>query len=252
MYKLIIFDLDGTAIPNKPEGMPSGHLVEVVKRLQQEGKKVCAATGRPRFNSKPITDRLGLTDPCIISGGTQIVDPISGNILWEKGMTREQVEGIVKVALPYDYKLYFSDEEVSLPAREKTVTGTEGIIYIMTVNKTDTETILMQLASVPDITAHRVMSWTPEHFDIHITHKDATKKHALEVLLEMLHVKKEEVIAAGDSNNDLPLFELAGYKIAMGNGSEELKSKADMVAGKAEEDGLALAIEKVLAQQVRS
>lgn len=248
MYRLVIFDLDGTAIPNKPEGMPSEHLVEVVGRLRKSGVKVCAATGRPRFNSKPITDKLGLTDPCIISGGTQIVDPLSGKILWEKGMTQEQVETIVAVALPYDYKLYFSDEELSLPAREKTVTGTEGIIYIMTVGKVDTETIMQHLSTIPNITAHRVMSWTPDHFDIHITHREATKKHALEVLLDMLHVKKEEVIAAGDSNNDLPLFELAGYKIAMGNGSQELKGKADMIVLNAEDDGLAIAIEKVVGE----
>lgn len=243
MYKLLIFDLDGTAIPNKPDGMPSEKLVTAVNILQKKGIKVCAATGRPRFNSKPITDKLGLVDPCIISGGTQVINPVDGTTLWEKDMSQDQVEAIIKISLPYDYKIFMSDDKVSKPAREQVIRGSERIIYIMTVSKEDTEVILKDLSKISDITPHKVKSWTPDHYDIHVTHFGATKKHALEVLLEMLQIKKDEVVAAGDSNNDLPLFELAGYKIAMGNGSEEMKQKADIIAKDADNDGLAIAIE---------
>lgn len=42
--------------------------------------------------------------------------------------------------------------------------------------------------------------------------------------------------------NDLPLFEASGLKIAMGNGAEELKAKADYVAPSIDDDGVAFAI----------
>lgn len=244
-YKLLIFDLDGTAIPNRPDGMPRDNLVNVVKQLQ--GKmKVCAATGRPRFNSMPIIKKLNLKDPCIISGGTQIIDPTSEKILWEKDIDRAQVEEIRKIILPYEAKVFFSDDEISAPPNEKIVKGAERIIYAVRVSKKDTEEIMEKLSTIKSIIAHKVISWTPDHYDIHITHLEATKKHAMEILLDMLNIKRDKVIAAGDSSNDLPLFELSGYKIAMENGMDVVKEKADFIAGRADEDGLSIALRQVL------
>jgi hydroxymethylpyrimidine pyrophosphatase-like HAD family hydrolase len=44
--KAIIFDLDGTAIPNKKDGMPSKRLIETVAKAQKK-VRVSVATGRP-------------------------------------------------------------------------------------------------------------------------------------------------------------------------------------------------------------
>lgn len=244
MYKALIFDLDGTAIPNEPNGMPTDNLIEVIKQLRGR-MKVCVATGRPLFNSLPIIQRLGLTDPCIISGGTQIVDPTTKKILWGKDMEIFQVEAIMKIASQYPYPVFFGDDEVSELAKKKVVKEPERIIYIEPVNREDAEDILAKLNRIPDIAAYKVMSWTPDHFDIHITHAEATKRHALEVLLKILDIHKDNIVTAGDGNNDLPLFEISKYKIAMGNGSDELKKKADFIAPSVTNDGLAIALRKL-------
>ncbi len=242
MYKMLIFDLDGTAIPNTSEGMPSENLVHTVHKLQEKGLKVCAATGRPLFNSKAILQKLGLHDPCIISGGTQVIDPITEEILWEMNMSEMQVEEIMNVVSMYPYNVFFSDDETSTLAKDKSIKGSERIIYIENISKDDTLIMLAKLTEIGNITAHSVISWMPDHFDIHITHAEATKSHALEMLLKMLHIHKNEVVAAGDSNNDLPLFEAAGYKIAMENGSDEVRARADTIALSAVDDGLAIAL----------
>ncbi len=244
MYKALIFDLDGTAIPNKPDGLPSDELVKVIRKLKKN-LKICAATGRPLYNSKPILRKLGLTDPCIISGGTQLVDPTTERVLWEKDMDKSQVEEIMAITSKYPYQVFFSDEKTSALGKDKKIKGAERIIYIMSVEKIETEIILEKLAKIPNITAHKVISWSPGCFDIHITHSEATKEYSLHVLLEILGVNKSEVVVAGDSNNDLPLFEIANYKIAMENGSEELKAKADFIAPDINEDGLTIALRKV-------
>ena len=54
----------------------------------------------------------------------------------------------------------------------------------------------------------------------------------------VLGYEKRDVIAFGDSNNDLPMFQAAGFKVAMGNGSEDLKSQADYVTGALEDGGI--------------
>src|SRR3989344_448451 len=202
MYKLVILDLDGTAIPNKKDGMPSKRLINVIKKIKNK-VYVSAATGRAITSSRRIIKSLNLNSPCIISGGTQIIDPETEKILWEKDLDELQVEKIMQIAREYPYSVFFNEDTIGTPAKEKIIKGTERIIYIEPVTKEDTVAILNQLKTISNITAHEVISWTPNHFDIHITHSEATKRHSLEILLDMLKVYKNEVVAIGDSNNDL-------------------------------------------------
>lgn len=242
-YKALIFDLDGTAIPNKSGGMPSQRLIDDVSKVQKF-LKVSVATGRPISNCRHILKALNIKSTCVIAGGTQLTNPQTEETLWKKELSIDQVQQIINVASPFEYQIYISDEEESSLARDKKITKPEQIVYIMTVTKKDTKIIMQKLSEIKDIVAYEVKSWTPEHIDIHITHKDATKKHALEELLKIEKINKSEVIAVGDSDNDLPLFEIAGFKVAMENASDLLKRSADYIAPTADADGLAKVIEE--------
>ncbi len=244
-YKAIIFDLDGTAIPNRRDGMPSEHLVEVVAKLKDK-IHICAATGRPITMCAPILEKLKLTAPCVISAGTQIIDPVTKKILWQKPLSKDQVRAVMEVAKKYNYPVLFSDEVIGEVSKDKEIKESENYICIEPVTKEDTLTMLPELNKISDVVAHPVISWTAGHFDIHVTHREATKKHAIEILLEKLGVKKEEVIGFGDAENDLPLFEMCGYKVAMSNGAEKLKTAADLVVPNDGWNGLAHAIEKLV------
>lgn len=245
MVKAIIFDLDGTAIPNKKDGMPSLRLINTVTKAQQK-VKVSAATGRPMSNSRNILKALKITNPCIIAGGTQIIDPVTEKTLWKKEMSAYQVREIISIAKSYPYEVWISDQLDASPTIEEIVIQPEQIIFIMTVTKKDAKNIMQKLAQIPDIITHEVISWAPDHIDIHITHKEATKKHALQELLNIENIDKEYLMVVGDANNDLPLFEVAAIKVAMKNGSDQLKEAADYVTDSVENDGLAKAIEKEL------
>ena len=244
-YKALIFDIDGTAIPNERGGMPSEKLIDAIAKAQKY-VKVSAATGRPISNSLHILQALKLASPCVIAGGTLIFDPVTQKTLWKKEMSTEQVRDILTITKSYPYKVWISNQLDASPAIENIVIQPEQIIFIMTVSKEDTKTIMQKLAFIPDITVHEVISWTPDHIDIHITHKEATKKHALQKLLKLENVNKENVIVVGDANNDLPLFEVAGYKVAMGNATDVLKSHADFITSSVDDDGLAAVIEKFI------
>jgi Cof subfamily protein (haloacid dehalogenase superfamily) len=56
----------------------------------------------------------------------------------------------------------------------------------------------------------------------------------------------ERTMAIGDNFNDMEMIALAGFGVAMGNAVPQLKEKADWVTATNDEDGLALAIEKML------
>lgn len=52
-------------------------------------------------------------------------------------------------------------------------------------------------------------------------------------------------IVMGDGANDMSMFEMSGYKVAMENGNEELKKKADYITANNNQDGVARALEEI-------
>lgn len=247
-FKAIIFDLDGTAIPNVPNGLPSPELIEAVKQAQ-DSIKLCAATGRPITNARPILTALNLKDPCVISAGTQIVNPLTDEILWEVVIEPTDVSKILEVCKPYHYEILVRNElmgEGGSATDRDAIDGHVNVMYIMGCAEPDAEAILEELEKITDIMAAGVTSWTHEGVDIHITHKEATKEHAVGELLNILGLDKSEVVGVGDANNDVHLFEAVGYKVAMGNGTDKLKSLADEVIDSVDDDGLARFINKTI------
>ena len=244
-YKAIVFDLDGTAIPLQTDGVPSSAVISTVAKAK-ERIIVCAATGRPITNAKPILEKLGLVDPCIISGGTQIINPVSKETLWEKRLLEKQVSQVVKLCKPYSFEILFGDELKGVSAIDKVVTGSERVIYLMNTLPQHQDEILEKLSKVDGIAYHSAGSWNEGKVDIHITHKEATKESAMKHLLQILNLNKSEVVAVGDYNNDIPLLNSAGYKVAMGNATHDLKQIADYIAPSVDEDGLAHTIDLLL------
>ena len=245
-FKVLIFDLDGTAVVLKEDALPSSRVVEAVEAAKQI-MQVSVATGRPITNCREILSELNLIAPCVISGGSQIIDPKTEQILWEKKLSQDQVSAIVKACKSVSCKLLFGDEllddNVPMDPNEKQVSKAESVVYIMELDEKEIPSLMGKLKILQEIAAHPMPSWKEGKKDIHVTHEFATKQHALEVLLDIIKVEKKDVVSVGDSGNDIPLFRVSGYKVAMGNATEELKKEADLVVAPIDEDGLAQFIE---------
>ena len=52
------------------------------------------------------------------------------------------------------------------------------------------------------------------------------------------------MLAVGDSDNDIPVLEVAGYAVAMGGSTQGVVAVADWQAPPIEEDGAAVAMRK--------
>ena len=72
------------------------------------------------------------------------------------------------------------------------------------------------------------------------------KGAALEELSAELGVGAAEVVAFGDYTNDLPMLAWAGTSIAPGNAHPDVLAVVDEITAPNDEDGLALAIERLL------
>lgn len=244
-YKAIIFDLDGTAIPNNFNGIPSEQLINTISNAQNT-IKLCAATGRSISMAKDILSALQLKDPCVISAGTQIINPLTDEILWEVTLESDDVKEILKICTPYPYEVLVRNELIGEggSAALRAISGNINVIYVMGCAENDAEVMLTELNKLNDVTAAGVRSWSLDKVDLHITHRDATKEHAVSELLRILGLSKDEVIGVGDGDNDIHLFAGVGLKVAMGNSTNKLKSLSDEITDSVDDNGLARTINK--------
>lgn len=242
----LVFDLDGTAIPQAFDGMPSKRVIAAVAAAKKHCH-VSVATGRPYSYAKEILEALGIEDLCILSGGSCLYSCKTNEYVWKQQLDIPLLEEAL-------YKLKkFTIREVEdtvqnghIPFNQYRPIGQIDLVCLYSVTRQESLEIVKIVNETKGLVAHAMGSWTAGAYDVHITHELATKKHALQSLLARLNVDHKYVMVVGDGGNDLPLFELAGLRIAMENGADELKAKADWIAPKVSDDGLAVAIEKYI------
>jgi len=241
----LVFDLDGTAVPKDPNGMPSQKVIEAVQKAKEKCH-VSIATGRPLELCLPILDALQLVDLCILNGGSHLYSRSTNEYVWKKEIAPDTLQQIFSKLRKFDYQVADEKWLERVSIKEYYPKDSIALSCIFAVSKVDVLSITNTIKQFDGVTSHSMSSWTNDLYDIHITHELATKKHALESLASHLNIELDKVMVVGDGGNDLPLFELAGLKIAMGNSEIELINHADWVAPSVNEDGLAVAIEKYI------
>lgn len=249
-YKALVFDLDGTAIPSTMDGLPSDLLIEEINKAKK-GLCISAATGRSWRYAKAPIQALGLTSPCIISGGAQIIDPLSESIIWGIYLSESDINFIRDFAhrlnkqVAYVSGLAVCDPCSPLDDPPKNVCTA----YIFGILRHE-HSLTKEYFTKSDINAAFTRSWfEPDVVDLHITKENATKQQAVEHLCSILTLEKSDLIGVGDGYNDLHLFDAVGLKVAMGNAEEELKRAADIVIGPQDEDGLGKLVYNIRAKK---
>lgn len=77
-----------------------------------------------------------------------------------------------------------------------------------------------------------------------IMHSKAHKGAAVLELGKYLGLTKDQIMVLGDENNDLTMFEAAGFGVAMGNANDQIKELASAVTADNDHDGVGVALEK--------
>lgn len=243
--QLLVCDLDGTAIPKATAGLPSKKVIEAIQRA----KKYChvsIATGRPLELCEPILASLGIEDLCILNGGSHLYSCKTKQYVWKKEIDPQLLQTIFKELRGFDYLV--ADEKHLLRSSIKTYCPTDPVALscIFAMPHTTATSIVKKIEQYPGVNAYIVSSWTEGAYDIHITHELANKKYALVSLASHLNIDLGSTMVVGDGGNDLPLFEVAGLKVAMGNSDQTLIERADWIAPSVDDDGLAVAINKYI------
>lgn len=86
---------------------------------------------------------------------------------------------------------------------------------------------------------------TDSQYAYHINSKGVDKAYGFLEVMKMFSAKKEDVIAIGDSETDVPLFKLAGLSVALGNAPEAVRSQATISVPGHAGDGVIEALETI-------
>lgn len=96
------------------------------------------------------------------------------------------------------------------------------------------------------IIKHGTDDFEISYFYTEITNKNVNKWSAIEKLMKILNITKDEVISIGDNINDKEMIENAGIGIVTGNSSPLMKEIADEVVASNNESGVAEAIDRYI------
>lgn len=83
---------------------------------------------------------------------------------------------------------------------------------------------------------------------LEITSKTAKKSKGIHYILKKEGLEKSQTAAFGDGHNDIPMLEMVGYPIVMGNAYSDIKELAYKVTRSNDEDGVGYGIKKYLSK----
>lgn len=259
MYKLIAVDLDDTLLNN--ECIISEENKQAIKYATEKGVIFTIATGRVTKAAVSYAKELNLNVPIITFQGATIHNPIDKTNLYKEHLNIDKIKNIIELAQQNDIHCNLYDNDSIFIRKEnkwseyyktlskgmllKAVGDLNNIDIISTPKMIlidDVEKISQIRRMVENLNIDGINIFTSKPNFLEITSANATKGHALKHYADMFNIKQDEIIAIGDSFNDLTMLEFAGLGICMDNGRPGVKEKADYITSSNEENGVAKAI----------
>ncbi len=271
MYKLVAIDLDGTLLDMNKE--ISDRNKQAIKRAMEKGVKVVICSGRVYTGARLYAREIGSTDPIIACNGAIITEGLDGDIVYSVYMETEVAVKVNSICQKHGiyYHVYAGDTLLTEKLGFTSKKYYERNKFLPPEDRVDIEVVknmeakLRELAGkvlkfvivsdqpqllkkvryeMEQLTEVDVMSSNYDNFEV--MKKGVSKGAALERLSDLLDIPAHMMVAIGDNENDISMFDYAGLSIAMGNGEPEAKAAAKYVTEANDEDGVAKAIEKFI------
>lgn len=274
--KAIAVDIDGTLTNDKKQILPRTH--EMLIEAQRRGILLILASGRPAPGLGQMAEELELAryGGLLVSlNGGHVEKAGTGEVLFDQPLPRKYVKPLLEHLKNFDVIPWaIEGEDLCLEDASRNMITLRGepinIVNhectVCNLNMREVDDLSMVCGGAPGkILAAGSDYYLEEHWEamaepfkdelscmftsdffFEFMASGISKGAALASALPKLGIDASEVVAFGDAQNDLTMIEWAGTGVAMGNATDEVKAAANMVTASNNEEGIAVALERLL------
>lgn len=266
-YQLVALDVDGTLLNDHQEVVPAN--IATIKALKAQGIHFVVVTGRPDVAVADIISQLAIEAPVLGYNGASIRDVESKEVhrlsFIDEAIVRqlhhffEEKQLFVRfygLECVYTLNVHEFDKEknalIAYSERLRSLIPFEimdnidvlfanqiGVLKITLVS--EDQQLLTQITeelSAFDVAVFQASSAAIDIMALHISKGQALLEYAA-----MLGIEQEAIVAIGDGDNDLSMFEVVGMPVVMGNAEDAIKQKAKLVTASNNEAGVSKALQ---------
>ncbi|WP_160719056.1 Cof-type HAD-IIB family hydrolase [Bacillus sp. USDA818B3_A] len=236
--KLVALDMDGTLLNN--QGQVSKANREAIKAAKDKGIYVVLSTGRSILTVRDHADDLELTSYLVTVNGSEVWNE-KRELVERNLVNTEHIQWMWDLSKQHKTRFWaINSEKTWHNEMPEDLHKWEWLKFGFTIDDDMTrELVLKELISRGEF---ELTNSTLKNIEVNAT--GINKARGLSVVCSKLGIEMENVMAVGDSRNDLMMIQEAGLGIAMGNAQDIVKETADCITATNEEDGVAKAIQK--------
>lgn len=265
---MIVLDLDDTLL--RDDHTISPRTKAALMAAQEAGVKVVLASGRPTYAMHHIAEELRLEEygSFILSfNGAKIINCKTNEELFSSTLSPKTVSRLYDISRQEDVWMHTYVGDLIITEANNQYTEIEGDITGMQITEVyslpeavtepvvkvlmmeDPERLVVVEKKLQEELKGELSVMRSKPFFLEFTEAGVTKGTSLNHLIGKLGITREEVIAMGDSYNDLAMIEFAGLGVVMGNAPDDIKAKANYVTDTNMNDGVAKVVEEFVLKQ---
>ena len=210
-WDMVVFDVDGTLLDR--DGFHE-ELVTLARRVDRDVMPVSLASGRTLPNVTPIMQAIGCSGFIVAENGGMVWDSIEGH----------EIRSLSDGSRAKDAAEWLATKIEGLDPR-----GIESNRWRETewcLSETDSFDLMKTLIADSEWSDLEVVS---TGFAVHIASPGLNKALGLSIALQQRGIDPKRVIACGDAPNDLPMFDLVGFSVAVSDIYQDVVSSADTI-----------------------
>ncbi|MEL6131907.1 MAG: HAD hydrolase family protein [Bacteroidota bacterium] len=257
---LYVTDLDGTLL--RENAILSSFAADQLNALIDQGVSFTVATARSITSVREVLKGLEVKLPIVCSNGAYISDMRTGEHRHVNGLAKPLDQQLLELVLnkgfipfmgTYDgrqdhlylgeianegMEWYLRDRQEANDRRVKVNANLEDALgeQILSMNIIEQKEPLAELAAAikaafgDQFQMYLYENWySGQWYWLSIYDISATKGHALKILAQELNFGIEELTIFGDNLNDVSMFKLDAYKVAVSNARAEILALSDKI-----------------------
>ncbi|MFX3632078.1 MAG: Cof-type HAD-IIB family hydrolase [Candidatus Pristimantibacillus sp.] len=242
-YKLVALDMDGTLLNEQSE--ISDENAEWIQKALDAGVTVSFSTGRGFRSALPYAEQLKLETPMITVNGSEIWQ--RPHVLHQRTLlSPNDVKRMHQVAMKYTGTWFWAYSTQDIYNLEKWIDPSDDYAahhWLKFGYYTEDDAVRQRIFDeVSEWGALEITNSSLQNLEMNAL--GVSKASAIRELCSILGIEMSQVVAVGDSLNDIAAIRESGLGVAMGNAQDAVKEAANVITLSNDEHGVAEVIKK--------